>query len=237
MKGCEGKLMRWSSILAVAIPAAFLGAGSAGAAIIYDNGGPNQVQFYFGDSNYPYTQAAETFTLSAGANTIGDVHWWGACQSGSLTCPTGAFTLNFYSDSSGLPGSLLSSYDVGNANQTLTGNAISFYSEYAYSTNIPALTLAAGTTFWLGISNSTTGELAWGWETTGTVHDGTHAQFCNNGISIPCGSAGWQTQPDDLAFNLTNGEVSAVPEPGSLALLGSGLIAFGCARRRKRKPA
>src|SRR6185437_14075486 len=210
---------------AAALAAGFFTAGSASAAIIYDNGGPNQTNLYFGDSSYVYTEAAENFTLAAGANTIGDVHWWGGCA--YSTCPTGAFTLNFYNNASGLPSSLISSYNVGSAHQTLTGNAISLVliPEYSYSANIPALTLAAGTPYWLGISDSATTDVTWGWETTSTVHDSAHAQFCNDPDTCASGG-GWESEPNDVAFNLTSREVSAVPEPGTLTLLGMGLAGF-----------
>ena len=136
--------------------------------------------------------------------------------------PHGEFTLNFYSDSgSNSPGALLATYNVGNADQTLTGNTIAARGgipEYSYSTSIPGLTLTAGTEYWLGISNTTTTDVVWGWEFT-TQGTGDAFQF---------GGGIWNARSNELAFNLTG-----VPEPGSLAIIGAGLLGLVGMRRRQ----
>lgn len=40
---------------------------------------------------------------------------------------------------------------------------------------------------------------------------------------------------DNVAFSCTGGQCASVPEPGVLALLGTGLLAMGVARRRRRR--
>lgn len=199
---------------------ALIGAQQAPAAVIYDGGAPDQATVYYADRSYLYSEAGVPFTLTAGANTITDVHWWGACTLGS--CPAGDFIVSFYNDDSGAPGTLVNSYSVGNAGQTLTGGSVvgNFFDEYSYGTTITGLTLNAGVQYWLGISNDTGGH-DWGMETTGA---GTHYQRS---------SGAWASQSDALAFNLT-GDAVPVPEPASLALLGLGLGA-GVLVRRGRK--
>ena len=61
-----------------AISAASLVASAAHAAVIYDGGGPDQNTAYYAEASYPFTEAAKSFTLTVGANTVGDAHWWGA---------------------------------------------------------------------------------------------------------------------------------------------------------------
>jgi len=88
------------------------------------------------------------------------------------------------------------------------------------------LTLTAGTMYWLGISNSTgRGGDGWTWETTSQGGGDGHVPFLHGRAATP--------QPDDLAFNLT-ARIVAIPEPASLALLGSRLLGFAVARRRKK---
>lgn len=233
MRYKEGRRTLWGSvtrgtILSTALAAGLAAAGNAHATVIYDNGSPNQATFDFSDTSFAYTESADEFTLSAGSNTISGVNWWGACVSQnapSPTCPAGAFTLYFYTDSSNTPGALITSYAVGNANQTATGKTVSLASgEYSYSANIPDLALTAGTQYWLGISDTTTTDFIWGWETTGSG-DNDHYQYL--------AGTGWTAQIGELAFNLTGPAASAVPEPASLAMFGVGVLGLAAIRRRR----
>jgi len=213
--------------VACTLAAGLLSAGSAGAAPIFDNGAPNQQELAYADTSYLYSIAADDFTLTAGNNTIGAVNWWGACTLNGGHCSgPGSFTLYFYNNSAGAPGSLITSISVGNANQTLTGISIqNAYDEYSYSAIIPNLTLTAGTQYWLGISNTTSGE-QWGWEDSHII--GNSHSLC------PSCNSGWTLSVLELAFNL-EGPTSTVPEPVTLSLFGVGIAGAFAARRRKPK--
>src|SRR5689334_737259 len=128
-------------MLLAAISAIPLTAVAARAAVIYDGGAPNRAFFVVAEGSYSIIQAAQAFTLAAGANTIGGVNWWGICGQGA--CPTGDFAISFYNDFGGAPGTIIGlSQRVGNANQTATGNEIDdTHPEYAYSASIVPVTL------------------------------------------------------------------------------------------------
>ena len=169
--------------------------------------------------------------MTAGGTTIGGVNWWGGCASGSFSptsCPTGNFKLFIYSDASGSPGAQLHEYNVGGANQAFVTTGVNGYSEYSYSASIPALTLTAGTQYWLGIQDQTTSDFVWGWDTTSNAPDGLE-----NEASFGAGS--WTPFNADLAFNLTSASTSAVPEPFTLSLFGAGVVGAAALRRRKKK--
>jgi hypothetical protein len=219
-----------SSLGAVIVTTLALVGVPAEAAVIFDGGAPDQYATFYGDTTYDFSEVAESFVLSGGSNTITDVHWWGACSTPSnegVECPAGDFTLAVYDDASGSPGTVVATFSVDGA-QTSTGNLIGgIYPEYSYSADIAALTLDAGATYWLGISDATSADVIWGWETTDPVDGGDHYQrLSGNWIDIPF---------NNLAFNLTGTTVTnGVPEPATLGFFGAALAGLGAFRRRRR---
>jgi hypothetical protein len=119
-------------------------------------------------------------------------------------CPSSEiFTIGFYTDSSGLPGTLIQQFNVGDANQTATGNTfgVGFSVEYRYTALFSPVILLPATTYWFAVSNNSGGAI-WAWETTAAP--GTHAQF---------GGTSWALSFGNLAFQLTDdGVAGSVPE-------------------------
>ena len=199
--------------------------------MIYDGGSPDQRAAYTADSNYAFTTVAETFVLSVGSSTVTGAQWWGACANksspGGGACPAGNFTIGFYTDNSGVPGTLVKSYTVGNADQTATGNFIAnetSLSEYVYTANFGPLSLTPGTTYFLTVEDSTPGSaLSWGMETANET----------GSLEVFLTGDGWLNEGAELAFNLSGPSTAAVPEPTSLLLLGSVGLSLVAAFRRK----
>ncbi len=204
--------------------AIFLGSAWADP-VIYNGGSPDLSTIYFADANYGFTTDAVPFMLTAGSSTVTDAQWWGGCYPEG-TCPSGNFTIGFYTDNAGAPDTLIASYAVGNANQTATGNFIGGVllgvDEYVYTANFGPLALTPSTTYFFAVENNTGETDTWGMETTDET--GGHEQYLT-GV--------WTSQSADLAFNLSG--TTAVPEPTSLLLLGTGLSALGLAAWRRRK--
>lgn len=140
-----------------------------------------------------------------------------------------AFTISFYSDSGGVPGSVLESETItGNANQTANGS-LGGFPTFTYSASLStALNASAGTEYWVSIVPDLSFPPQWGWS-NGLGGDGQSYQvFFGSGSSLP----------GDRAFTLTGDAVSAVPEPSTLASAGiAGLFGLGFALRRRKAKA
>ena len=171
---------------------------------------------------------------------MGGVEWWGACV--ALPDPCGAsqqLTVDIYTDSAGLPGTLVASYSAGTANQTASGTNIGGVGspEYQYSIAFAPLALNAGQTYWLAIGDTTTTVLQqWGWSTVPpNTLDETDGFDQYIGGSWVVGTPGF---PEHNAFNLSGAE-SAAPEPSAFVPLAvlAGVLAAGRRLRGKVRKA
>ena len=198
----------------------------AQASIIYDNGAPVTTD---GNETTQWVQA-EDFTF-AGATTVGGAGVYIAGFDG-IGEWDGNFTYFLFANSGGSPGSVLQTGDVS-VSPVDTGQAWNlggniFLFEFDFLSPFDA---AAGTTYWLGIHASSDwdrDEIYW----VDTQDNGTIRGHESNGGTFD----NWDNFGSEHAFYLTDGVGTAVPEPGTWAMMLVGFGAAGLALRRGRKP-
>ena len=216
----------------IALAVAFMVHGMVGGIsvyagpVIYDNGGPDLVTdpdslLSDFDISAPFTvtnQTADDFALQSGNNTIRDIHWWGIYLLDN-TPGTDDFTIRIFEDDGGKPSAInFQTVFTGNPGRADTGfdhtplSGLFIADLYEYWVEVPALTLTAGTTYWLSIVNNTSDDDndTWAWVTSSTGGGGNGHERAADGdvwtVHAP------ETGGREYAFNLT------VPEPTGFTL-------------------
>jgi hypothetical protein len=192
-------------------------ASPAGAATVFDNGGPNTVN---GWGIQGSDSTADNFSVASNTS-IGSVGFYFQNYSG-ITGWNQDIQYAFLTDNSGSPGTVLASGAGQNLVATDSGLPWCCGGGNAYLVTfdlVNPFNATAGTTYWLRLGGATgSNNSAW-WVTS----NGTASSIA--GSSRP-GSP-------EFAFYLSDDtNVSGVPEPGSLALLGLGGSVIALMRRR-----
>jgi hypothetical protein len=162
------------------------------------------------------TQKADDFSILQDS-TLGSVSWQGIYLNGTIA---DNFTLRIFTDTvvSTPTQTPFWSENVGNL-ITRTSETATFGELFTYEANLSAgVSLTAGTTYWLSIVNDTTNNWSWAASSTGGL-------AANRSLDSDTWAAGNGT----FQFQL-----SAVPVPGAIWFLGSGLLGLAFSKRNQK---
>ena len=135
-----------------------------------------------------------------------------------------SFTVTVFDDDNGEPGTVLASYNAGQASETTIAGFDGFYS---YAISVSPLAVTGGETYWFSAVAKLDSELNnWGLAFSDIGDDNSYQDF---GL-LNTSPVQRFNDPVDYAFSVT---ATAVPEPSSLALFGIGACIAGLRATRR----
>jgi hypothetical protein len=163
-----------------------------------------------GSGSVPFLLAAQGFTAASPNLTVQSVGLW-LFGDGSVPASVG-----IYSNSSGLPGTLL-----------YTSSTVNIGAKSLYQFSFSGANLSNGTSYWIVPQTST--EISWYVASAApTAQNGSGYTFLGARQNI---GSGWTAAGATDTFSTS---ISAVPEPSTYALAGIGVAAAGLMRWRRR---
>ena len=229
--------MKMETLLASAAVGALLAfGGAANAATLWSNPWDGGTTFIASQNettggNGNFATAYDSFTLSSSSNLTG-VGWTGAYFNPASQGPIASWTVTFYADDSGVPGSLIAVGNFpGTGGETFVTTASNGYPVYSYSEFFSPYPVAAGT-YWLSVVPEVGFPPQWGWATSASGNGEAYQTFFGSGSTINGGGV-------NLAFDVYGTYDTAVPEPSTWAMMMLGFAGLGYAgfRRAKARPA
>lgn len=176
-----------------------------------------------GNGNFATVYDNFNFGMPGMQFSIDSIHWVGEYfnppQQGQIT----GWTVTLWNDAGGQPGSaIVTEHDTGTDGETFLGNFGGFPT-YIYWKFPPDWLVDGNTTYWLSVVPDVGFPPQWGWS-SGTGGDGSSFQdFFGTRSQLGV----------DMAFALDGHKVGGVPEPGTLVMLGTGVLGLAGAIRRK----
>ncbi|MGA3318240.1 MAG: PEP-CTERM sorting domain-containing protein [Candidatus Korobacteraceae bacterium] len=162
----------------------------------------------------------DTFTLSQTWD-VESFHWVGGYFNPPAQGPITAWTLTFYNNNAGIPGNPIATGSFpGNGSETFLGT-VNGFPIYEYSLFFDSFDMGPGT-YWASVVPDLGFPPQWGWA-TGT----------GPGLGYQCFFGACAGTGFSYAFALDGTPVGTTPEPGTLVLLGTGILGLmGAIRRR-----
>jgi hypothetical protein len=165
----------------------------------------------FGNFATTYTQFSFSQTWD-----VESFHWVGGYFNPPTQGPITAWTLTFYNDAAGIPGNPIAAGSFpGTGGETFIGN-VNGFPIYVYWLYFQSFDMAPGT-YWASVVPDLGFPPQWGWATA----TGGNGYQCFFGTCAPVAG---------LAYAIDG---TAVPEPGTLIMLGTGILGLAGSLRRK----
>jgi hypothetical protein len=162
-----------------------------------------------------YTQFSFTKTWD-----VESFHWVGGYFNPPNQGPITAWTLTFYNNNAGIPGNPIATGSFpGTGGETFVAD-VNGFPIYSYSLSFNSFDMAAGT-YWASVVPDLGFPPQWGWATA------------TGGNGYQCFEGTCAGTPIGFAYAIDGTSVNSTPEPGTLIMLGTGVLGLAGTLRRK----
>jgi hypothetical protein len=168
------------------------------------------------NGNGNYATVYDTFTLPGGVSAwdVESFHFYGGYFNPGANPFISAIQLTFYADNAGAPGGAIATGAFVNFNETFVGSGV-----YSYDLFFQSFDLLPGTPYWASVVGTVGFPPQWGWAT---------------GVGPGLGYQAFFSPPAPVGASFAFGiDGTAVPEPGTLIMLGTGILGLAGSLRRK----
>jgi hypothetical protein len=168
-----------------------------------------------------FASVYENFTFTQTWD-VKSFHWVGGFFNSPVHGAITGWALTFYNDNAGQPGTpIASGFFPGNGGETFIGN-VNNIPIYVYGLYFNRFTMAPGT-YWASVVPDVGFPPEWGWGSSAVGDMSAYQDFF--GARSQLGM--------DRAFAIDGTPVNSVPEPGTVIMLGTGILGLAGTLRRK----